>query len=673
MRVLLSYMRSRSLPLLLLSLPLAAQDWPMYLRDLTHSSFNSAEKQLDRNQITNLQPDWTYAAGGTLASGATLSNGVLYFGDWKGNFHAVSAGNGARIWQQFVGTAAPAEMPSCLSGLGVSSQPTVIGNAVYVGGGDSAVYALDKSTGSRIWRVPLADPASGAYLWSSIMPYRNSLYIGVSSLDDCPLARGALARIDLANPQQPLIRYLMAPDAQGAGVWTTPAIDAATNTVFLNTGNGDEQDVAAGNYSEAFLALDATTLDIKSYFLLPPEESDGDLDWGSSPALLPPINGVPLALATGKDGVLYALRQSDLRLVWKTPLAVGCVDPVRGCGSLSTPAFDGSTVFVGAGVRDPEGFSLGSVYAINPATGSVIWVRDTEGPVVAPVTIANGLLFVSTTKGLQIYDTATGQFLWSDNRRGTIFSQPVVSDGTVFSTYVSGSLVAWRVPPSNSNTLSIFSAASGLAGIAPLAIVSAYGAGLEEATVMVRDSAGIERSAEVLYTSSAQINFIVPGLSIAGRAQVTVTTRSGATLSTAMQISDVAPGVFSANADGKGPAAAQAVLRRPDSSETVLSVFRCGEDPGSCDALPIDLGEPGDRVFLMLYGTGLRYRTALKNVRCTIGGVDAPVLYAGSQNDFEGLDQVNAEIPKSLAGRGQVSIVLSVDGQLANTVTMNIR
>ena len=120
----------RLLPLLMLGLSLAAQDWPMYLRDLSHSSFNSAEKQLDRDQITNLQPAWTYAAGGSLVSGATLSEGVLYFGDWKGNFHAVNAQNGAKIWQQFVGTAAAAQMAGCLSGLGVSSQPTVVGSAV---------------------------------------------------------------------------------------------------------------------------------------------------------------------------------------------------------------------------------------------------------------------------------------------------------------------------------------------------------------------------------------------------------------------------------------------------------------------------------------------------------------------------------------------------------------
>jgi uncharacterized protein (TIGR03437 family) len=65
--------------------------------------------------------------------------------------------------------------------------------------------------------------------------------------------------------------------------------------------------------------------------------------------------------------------------------------------------------------------------------------------------------------------------------------------------------------------------------------------------------------------------------------------------------------------------------------------------------------------------------TSLDNVHCTIGGVSAPVLYAGPQNTFTGLDQVNVQIPAELAGRGEVTVVLSVDGQLANPVTVNVQ
>ena len=39
--------------------------------------------------------------------------------------------------------------------------------------------------------------------------------------------------------------------------------------------------------------------------------------------------------------------------------------------------------------------------------------------------------------------------------------------------------------------------------------------------------------------------------------------------------------------------------------------------------------------------------------------------YAGPQNEFSGLDQVNLKLPKSLAGNGLVSVNLVVDGESA--------
>jgi polyvinyl alcohol dehydrogenase (cytochrome) len=644
----------------------------MYLKDLTHSSFVSSETQLNQNQISNLQRRWDLSVGAPLASAVTVSNGVLYFGDWSGYFYAVNAQTGTELWKTFVGKAPDPQVPECDPGIGVTSQATLIGNIVYVGGGDSAVYALDRATGNQIWRVSLADPASGSYLWSSIVPYQNALYVGVSSLADCPLVRGAVVRIDPSDPQQPLFSYLMDPDETGAGVWSTPAIDASTNTIFLTTGNGDIQDVATGNWSEAMLALDATTLTVKASFLLPADEVDADLDWGSSPTLFTPPGGVPMVAATGKDGFLYALQQSDLSLVWKSQIAIGCVDPQAGCGSLSTPAFDGATLFVGGGVRDSAGDFDGSLWAIRPSDGSVIWVRDLDGTVIAPVTVANGLVFVCSTTGFEIFHAATGQLLWHDRIQGTMFSQPVVVNGTVYTTYLSGEAAAWAIPPATSTTLYSFSSASFLSSLAPGAIASVFGSNLQGARVTIEDGAGTLKQATVLFSSPGQINYLVPDDAATGPGTVTVTTSSGDTLSTALQISDVAPGVFSANGNGKGVAAAQAVIIGPDGSQQYFPVARCGTAPGSCVAQPIHLGTTGQTV-LILYGTGFRGFTSLDNVRCTIGGVSAPVLYAGPQNTFAGLDQVNVQLPGELAGRGEVDVTLWVDGQLSNTVTVSFQ
>ena len=51
-----------------------------------------------------------------------------------------------------------------------------------------------------------------------------------------------------------------------------------------------------------------------------------------------------------------------------------------------------------------------------------------------------------------------------------------------------------------------------------------------------------------------------------------------------------------------------------------------------------------------------------------------PALYSGPAPGFAGLDQVNiGPLPQSLAGAGNANIVLTADGQAANTVNVTIQ
>jgi uncharacterized protein (TIGR03437 family) len=87
--------------------------------------------------------------------------------------------------------------------------------------------------------------------------------------------------------------------------------------------------------------------------------------------------------------------------------------------------------------------------------------------------------------------------------------------------------------------------------------------------------------------------------------------------------------------------------------------------------LPIDLGPATDAVYLSLFATGLENA---KSVVVSVGGQTVPVLYAGIQGTYDGLDQVNVgPVPRSLAGSGRVNIVLTADGQTANPVELAIK
>src|SRR6266496_5110471 len=79
-------------------IPLCGQEWPMYLHDPTHSSFDPNESLLNPGNVGWIAPLWKTFVGGPISTGVTASNGVLFFGAWDGNFYAVDASTGAVLW-----------------------------------------------------------------------------------------------------------------------------------------------------------------------------------------------------------------------------------------------------------------------------------------------------------------------------------------------------------------------------------------------------------------------------------------------------------------------------------------------------------------------------------------------------------------------------------------------
>lgn len=235
------------------------------------------------------------------------------------------------------------------------------------------------------------------------------------------------------------------------------------------------------------------------------------------------------------------------------------------------------------------------------------------------------------------------------------------------------------------------SAASYASGalLAPASIASGFGLGLASGSdalasqpppltlantiVKVRDSGGVERQAPLYYVGPGQINYLVPDGTAVGPATLTVTSGGQVTATGSANIGPVAPGLFTANADGRGAPAAFAITVALDLTQTTQPVALCGVVPGSCVTAPIDLGGTGIQVILTLYGTGIRGRSALSGVTAKVGGLDAQVQYAGAQSQYAGLDQVNVAVPRALAGQGEVDLVLTVDGKAANTVRVNIK
>ena len=193
---------------------------------------------------------------------------------------------------------------------------------------------------------------------------------------------------------------------------------------------------------------------------------------------------------------------------------------------------------------------------------------------------------------------------------------------------------------------------------------------LSGVTVKVRDSSGMERLASLFYVSPTQINFQIPSGTAIGAATVTVTNGS-TTITGALTISKLAPGIFSADSTGNGYAAAHALKQRADNTQALQNVAYFDNTKGKFVGQPIDLTVPNEQMFLQLYGTGIRQRTDLANVTATVGSMKVDVLFAGAQGGYEGLDQINLTLPRALPG-GELEVVLKVDGVTANKVKIMV-
>lgn len=191
---------------------------------------------------------------------------------------------------------------------------------------------------------------------------------------------------------------------------------------------------------------------------------------------------------------------------------------------------------------------------------------------------------------------------------------------------------------------------------------------LDGTEIEVRDATSTTRKAGLFFVAPTQANYVIPAGTANGTATISVK-RSGTTVAQGtVTIESVSPGIFTANAGGTGIPAAN-ILRIVGNAQTYEPIYT--NNGGQITPVPIDLTN-GD-VYLILYCTGVK-GAPQNGVTATIGGTATPILGFAATAEFVGLDQVNVgPIPKTLMGRGDANVVLTVGGKPANTVTINIK
>ena len=242
-------------------------------------------------------------------------------------------------------------------------------------------------------------------------------------------------------------------------------------------------------------------------------------------------------------------------------------------------------------------------------------------------------------------------------------------------------------PSAQPSSLAVTSSASYTTGpVAPGSLAALFGpalatrverassaqlsASLAGSSVQMRDSAGVMFTALLVVATPSQVNILVPAGLAAGPAQFTVRSSDGRIAVGTHDIASVAPGLFSANASGSGLAAG--LVQTAGRTGTSLSLIAACQ-PSGCAANQIDVGNPLEQVYLWLFGTGIGTTGGSQRVRATVGGIDVPVVFAGPNGEYPGLDQVNLTLPATLAGKGLADIIVTVEGKASNAVQVAIR
>lgn len=243
-----------------------------------------------------------------------------------------------------------------------------------------------------------------------------------------------------------------------------------------------------------------------------------------------------------------------------------------------------------------------------------------------------------------------------------------------------------RIDLTTPPNVSIVNSASFQAGpVAPQQLVTAFGTGfaaqtlttstqplptvLGDTSIVITDSKGTASAAPLYYVSPGQASFLIPQGAAAGSATLKVMRSGAPVLTGSLTIAAVAPGLYAANGNGAGVAAA--AYFRGSAPNTAAFVFSCQPGaPLSCLSTPISLGALSDTVYVTLYGSGIRNA---QRVQLYVAGQSVPVLYAGAQGQYDGLDQVNISLPRSLAGTGEASVYVVAEGKPSNMTTIKIQ
>src|ERR1700722_1822022 len=307
-----------------------AGSWAYPNGDLANTR-DAAGSLITAANVGTLREAWTFQLTGAAATGVTYArslaaapvvvNGVVYLQDLYANVYAISLATGKQLWEYSVGVAEKS---------GPGPDGVAVADGVVYGDSSSTAFALNAATGKVLWDdASLLNSGQGAF---EIQPQVSGGRVYLASAYGSGPGGGVLLALKAATGAV-LWRFNTVVGGQPAGVqaigvgsggaWETPLV-GTDGSVTFGIGNpyqsiGQAVDHPARDlYTDSEVNLDAATGKLRWYYQAVPNDFK-DWDMQLSP-IATEVGGVPAVIGGGKMGIVYAMNAATGALLWKTPV-----------------------------------------------------------------------------------------------------------------------------------------------------------------------------------------------------------------------------------------------------------------------------------------------------------------------------------------------------------------
>ena len=461
----------------------SAGSWTGWGPAQDNARFQTAERAaLSAAQVARLELKWAYGFSGDIIAFAapTVVDGTLFVGSAGGAVQALDAQSGCVHW------VFQADGP-------VRSAPTVATHdderTLLFSDQNGGVYAIDAATGALRWQTRV-EQHEATRLTSSFAVHGDVAFVPAASWEEtraldpeypCCTFRGSVTAVRVSDGSVVWKTHFVDEPRRtgqtaagtatfgpsGAGVWSTPTVDAQRGLLYVTT--GDNYSFPATSTSDAVVALELATGRIAwSQQTTPndvynsscgsrgancPEDAGPDHDFGSSAILVRALNGRDILVAGQKSGVVYAFDAANGgKPLWQARVGKGGTNGGVQWGMAS----DGRNVYasvsdvvrlqnvagaapVGSAQLDPN--QGGGLTALELTTGRRVWFAPAKPcepprPGCSPaqpgaLTAIPGATFSGALDGhIRAFSTADGRVLWDfDTARDYATVNGVVAKG----------------------------------------------------------------------------------------------------------------------------------------------------------------------------------------------------------------------------------------------------